>query len=494
MHLKNLSINKIYVFILGYLYLPIFIFLLGWTSIFISVPVLVFSLIAIYFATKKIYNENMKKTSSDFCEILIVFFIFFLFFVLVGHSDLFAQDFDWHKHHAIFNDLLNYEWPVVYKNDSMLTYYLGQYIVPSLIGKIFHSSLVMIWSIPIWNAAGLTLVYSVLVFLLKAETKKRKTCIVLFMLLWGGCTGVGTIVFHLIDSGTIKLLPDSFKWIDLENVRIHFASNYDALYGAFQHVIAPWLVTCFFLGNRKHVESYLMLAIPLMFSATFAFVYFIPILVFFAFWYLSKTHIKEFIKSLFGIGNLFMIPIAGVLIIYFAGNVFSEKPNNVGFELFDIIDNLLFYLIFILTEFLLYCVFLLKRNIKNPIFYIALIELIIIPFFKMGLFNDLCSRGSIPARFILMFLCIEYYFSRPKKEWRLYGLTLMLSLSVFLTGGQIAYNFARTIYSWNDKAFLADKYKTLDDFYDNPDIRIDEAYNYFTPNYQQSIFYNIAKK
>ncbi|MBR5179710.1 MAG: hypothetical protein IKW90_13050 [Lachnospiraceae bacterium] len=491
---KNISINKIYISILGYLYLPVFIFLLGWTAIFIALPVLLFALVAIYYATKKIYTEKKDDAYCNAAEMMVAFGVFFLFFVMVGHSDLFAQDFDWHKHHAVFNDLMNYDWPVVYKDGSLLTYYLGQYIVPSFLGKVFNSSIVMTWSIPLWNAIGLTLVYSVLAFLLKAETKKKKISVALFMLLWGGCTELGTIVYHLINSGTIKLLPDSFKWIDIENIRIHFASNYDALYGAFQHVIVPWLVTCFFLGNRKHVESYVMIALPLLFSATFAFVYFVPVLIFFAIWNIRNNLIKDYLKSIFGIGNMFMLPLAGVFCIYFAGNVFSEKPGSVGFELFNIKDNFLFYLVFILTEFLLYSVFLFKRNAKNPLLYVALVELLIIPFFKMGLFNDLCSRGSIPARFILMFLCLEFYFSKPKRNWRVYGLSLMLALSVFITGGQIVYNFSRTVMNWNDKTFLADKYKTLEGFSGNPDIRIDEAYNYFTPDYQQSLFYYIGKK
>lgn len=476
------------------MYLPIFIFLLGWTSIFVALPVLLFTLVAIYYVLRKIYIENKEETCSSFFEILVVFGGFFLFFVLAGHSDLFAQDFDWHKHHAIFNDLMNYEWPVVYKDGSLLTYYLGQYIVPSFLGKVFHSSVVMVWSVPIWNAIGLTLVYSVLVFLLKADTKRKKICIVLFMLLWGGCTELGNFIYHLLHYGTIKLLPGAFKWIDLDNVRIHFASNYDALYGAFQHVIVPWLATCFFLGNRKRVESYILIALPLMFSATFAFVYFVPVLVFFAFWNIRNNLIKDYLKSIFGIENIFMLPLAGVFGVYFAGNVFSDKPGNVGFEIFNIKDNLLFYLLFVLTEFLLYAVFLFKRNVKNPLFYVALVELLIIPFFKMGLFNDLCSRGSIPARFILMFLCLEFYFSKPKRNWRVYGLSLMLALSVFITGGQIIYNFSMTVMNWKDKTFLADNYKTLEGFSGNPGIRIDEAYNYFTPNYQQSLFYYIGKK
>jgi hypothetical protein len=489
----KISINKIYILVVGYLYSPILIFVLGWTKIFVSVPVVIVSSIAIVFAMRKICNENRNEVYISFGEILLAFCIFFLFFIMVGHSNLTAQDFDWHKHHAIFNDLMNYDWPVVYEDGSMLTYYLGQYMVPSFIGKVFNSSIVMTWSIPLWNALGLTLVYSVLVYLLKAQSNKKKICIVLFMLLWGGCTSLGNVIYHFTKSGSIQLIPKSFKWIDMFNVNIHFSSNYDALYGAFQHVIAPWLATCFFIGNQKHIESYVMMALPLLFTATFAFVYFVPILLFFAFWKFSKNHIKDFFNSVFGIGNVFMLPLAGVLGIYLTGNVLSDKPDGVGFSFFNISEHLLFYIVFVFSEFLFYAVFLLKRNIKNPLFYVAIIELLIIPFFMLGLFNDLCSRGSIPARFILMFLFLDYYFSKPKKDWRVVGLSLALAVSVIVTSGEIVSNLSKTFQHWNDKSFLCDDYKSLEGFYGNEEIRSDEAYNYFTPDFRQSLFYNIAK-
>ena len=96
---SKISISNIYIAIVAYMYFPLFLFVLGWTAIFVSIPVVTVTSIAIVFSMRKIYNENRNEIYMCFGEL---FLVFFLFFILVGHSDLAAQDFDWHKQHAGF--------------------------------------------------------------------------------------------------------------------------------------------------------------------------------------------------------------------------------------------------------------------------------------------------------------------------------------------------------------------------------------------------------
>ncbi len=490
----HININYIYISLVAYLFIPLFIFLLGWTNPLISIPIIAVTSLGIFFSIREIFGENKGIVCCNLTDLLIFFIGFFLFFVVAGHSDLFAQDYDWHKHHAIFNDLQNYQWPVVYENNTMLTYYLGQYITPSFIGKVFHSSTVMKWMIPVWNAIGLTIVHTVICFLLKIDTFSKKFLTFFLILLWGGLTNIGSAIYSSIHLDSFDIIAGDFKWIDLENFKIHFASNYDALHDAFQHVITPWLAVCFFMGNKNHYESYVMLSVPLMFSATFGFIYFAPILLVFALWNLRKSKFSKWIKSILSPGNLLMLPVAFVFLTYFYDYLLEEKPNNVSFGITDFSPNFDFYLIFIVVEFLAYSLLLFKKNIRNPLFYIINIELLIIPFFSLGMFNDLCSRGSIPARFILMILCLEFLFTESRKKWCFRGLVILLSLSIIFTGGQFCYHMYKTYKNWNDKEFLSDDFKTLEGLAGNPAIREDEAYNYYTFDYTNSLFYKIAKK
>lgn len=492
-----MSANKLYSGIIIYLYLPLIVFMLGWVSPVVSVPVLIISIIGIFFAMKNVWNDNKSKIIPvSVLEIGLIFVLFIFFFIFVGQGDLFPQDFDWHKHHAIFNDLLNYSWPVVYDNDSMLTYYLGQYIVPAAIAKIlFHSNLVMRIMIPVWNALGLLLVYIFMVSFLNAETKVKKLGIILAVIFWGGGTNWGNIVYRIAGHETIGMLDGQYKWIDIERIRIHFASNYDACYGAFQHVISPWVACSFFVGNRKNTETYVMLALPLMFSATFGFVYFAALLLFFAIYDLVKDkRFKEWIKTIFSKGNLLLLPMAAVVLIYLAGNFLGEKPSAVGVRIIPMTGYMDFFIIFVLCEFLGYAIFLFKRNKRNVMFYAIIIELLIIPFISLGLFNDLCSRGGIPARYILMLLCIEQIYNSAQKDWCYVGLATLLVIAALNTEVQICAHIDRTIADWKEKSYLKDDYKSFEGYAGNPDIRVDEAYNYFTLNYSDSLFKKIARK
>jgi hypothetical protein len=248
------------------------------------------------------------------------------------------------------------------------------------------------------------------------------------------------------------------------------------------------------MGNKKHYESYVMIALPLLFTATFSFVYFVPILLVFALWNLKNTKFFEWLKSIFSAGNLLMLPMALILFIYFYSYLIIDKPDSMGFKINTFNDCFDFYIIFVIVEFLAYSLLLFKSNKHNPIFYIINIELLIIPFFSLGLYNDLCSRGSIPARFILMLLCLEFFYKSSFKNWRVWMLALFLICSILLTAYQFYTHMGRTYFQWKDKSFLSDNFKTLEGMAGNPDIREDEAYNYYTLDYDDSVFYVIARK
>lgn len=494
---KKMSANKLYLGIVIYMYLPLAFFLLGWVSPVVSVPVLLITIAGIFFAMKNVWNKNKDRMIPvSVLETGIVLLLFIFFFVFVGQGDLFPQDFDWHKHHAIYNDLLNYKWPVVYENDSMLTYYLGQYIVPAAIAKVlFHSNLVMRVMIPVWNALGLLFAYIFMVSFLNAGTKLKKLGIILAIFFWGGATNWGIMVYKMLGHETGGMLDGEYKWIDLERIRVHFASNYDACYGAFQHVITPWAACSFFMGNRKNYETYVMLALPLMFSATFGFVYFAALLVFFAIYDLiADRKFNEWMKNIFSKGNLFLLPMTVVILIYLSGNFLGDKPSGVGFQIIRASDYVDFFIIFILCEFLGYAVFLFCRNKKNVMYYAIVIELLIIPFLSLGLYNDLCSRGGIPARYVLMLLCMEQIFNSGKKDWSYMGLVTLLVIAALNTEVEISAHIDRIIEEWEEKSYLKDDYKSFEGYAGNDSIRADNAYNYFTLNYSDSLFKRIARE
>ena len=68
------------------------------------------------------------------------------------------------------------------------------------------------------------------------------------------------------------------------------------------------------------------------------------------------------------------------------------------------------YLAFILLEGAIYLFLIWRGNRREPLFYITWIVMAICPLITVGTSVDFCMRGSIPAVFILMVLCIRYLF------------------------------------------------------------------------------------
>lgn len=182
-----MTLSWLYLQIVFYLYFPIIIFLIGWIRPLIAIGVVLISMFGVCFALKEVVCINKKiLVPCKFLEIVFVWVLFAGILIFLGHGDLFPQDFDWHKHHAIFKDLLKYEWPVVYENDSMLTYYLGQYLVPVVIAKLFDKSVfVLNIMIPLWNSYGLLLVYLFLNHYLNLNTRNKKIIVLLVAVFWG---------------------------------------------------------------------------------------------------------------------------------------------------------------------------------------------------------------------------------------------------------------------------------------------------------------------
>ena len=431
-------------------------------------------------------TQNSINTPLQIC---IIFLLFIIFFIVCGHGDLFLQDGDWNKHHAIYYDLMNYHWPVIYQDDTMLTYYIGQYIVPAFLAKLcFHSTIILRCAIVLWNALGLLLVYLYLSEHYQLKKLFNKCLLLLFLLFFGGCFIIGNFIYHL---PSFEWIPQSLKWIDLANIKVHFAPTFDALRGAFQHVLTPWLGCCLFLEYNKKYNAYLLFLLPMIFSATFGAVYFFILL--FAYVIIEMIRTRKFfliLKKLFGKVNLCLLPMTLIICIYLLGNITGEKPSTTGISFINMFAHPKFYLIFTLCEFGLYYLILIKSHARNPIFWITWAELMIIPFISIGIFNDFCSRGSIPLRFFLMLYCFEHINSFGLKNLRSIFIAAVFSCTLLITGYQIL----SQCHPVSNSSQLSDSYKTFEGSAGNSEIRQDNAYNYYTFHVSKSLFGKILNK
>lgn len=147
---------------LTYLYIPICLFLWTWTRPLVAVPAIAVSLFTVY----RLFNRFAAANTERDVQItpgMLLFLIVFLFAVAVicGWGDFMLQSGDWYKHNALLQDMTYHSWPVFYQDavtPSMLTYYIGQYLVPAAVGKLFCSAQVTEIMFMLWGVVGLLLV------------------------------------------------------------------------------------------------------------------------------------------------------------------------------------------------------------------------------------------------------------------------------------------------------------------------------------------------
>ena len=186
MSIKNLKL-------ISYLYLilPVIVFVIGWCKPIFSIPIT----IALLFVFKLTYNQY-KKQNENFIsknKTIIIFIFMILVCVLAGHGGLFYQSSDWDCRNAIFRDLINFDWPVYYeKSDSALVYYIGQWMVPAVIGKLFgFISPDVAWvkgniALLLWDAIGVTLAILWVIKILKIHKKRDIILAIIVFLFFSG--------------------------------------------------------------------------------------------------------------------------------------------------------------------------------------------------------------------------------------------------------------------------------------------------------------------
>ncbi len=89
-----------------------------------------------------------------------------------------------------------------------------------------------------------------------------------------------------------------------------------------------------------------------------------------------------------------------------------------SFAVYPQFKTLTCYIFFILFEVLFYFIVMGTDARQYKFYWIVLAELILIPLYKMGEWNDFCMRGQSHHCFYLWYLCVQYLFDKnpPAKK------------------------------------------------------------------------------
>ncbi len=475
-----------------YIYLGIAVFFLGWVRAIFAIPALLLlgSCLWRHWGTLREREERRRESLVIHWGTLAAAGVFCIFLCLVaGQGAFFVQAGDWEKHNFVLNDLVVSRWPVCYHNDdsdAMLTYYIAQYLVPALFGKVFSSFRAAEVALLVCNVVGILGVLLLVFRVVRADTGKKRVVSALIFALFGTCLFLGKALYGATGIGSADI-SGAREWIS-NSYQLQYRTLFTCLRWAFPQAVVPWMATLLFLEEHKNVRVYALIAAPLVLYATFPLVgiaaLMVGVVLSRAF---TEKDLKALAKEVFSPSNVAVAVAFLIPVVYILGNLSGEKVPEVGFAHVDFGINATVYFCFV-AAFLVYTVVIFEMYKKDLLFYLVNISLLILPFFRMGIFNDFTMSVSIPAVFLLMVFVLKALFAysreAAKRPGRLAVLALLISLGAVYPAQEMAEVVKAPI------SFAGAMPGSLDDWARRDgSVGAAEAYNYFAYDHEEQLFY-----
>lgn len=413
-----------------YLAAPLLIFFAS----FIRPEVALLSCSLILFLISEIMRQThgIRRLTPDW-QLLYLLCVAVVWVWLSGGIGPVHQNDDWYKHHQIVEVLTTHPWPVVMDLGSTgvvaLRYYIGWYLVPSMLLKFTGSGL-QVHLIAAWSALGIFILF----VLLRSIVPNRQGTIAvpLVFVSFGGADFIGTYL--------TKIAPLPIYHFEWWVGWIQYSSNTTALFWAPQHAISAWLGMALLMrfGYRAAPIPYLglLMSATLLWSP-FSAIGLAPFLI--------VAAVRHGIRNVFtdlrlaASTALLALPV-GLYLIAGAGRI----PHGFIETIPCILDRPCFswasYPVFLLLEVSLPLgLLLLRKDVDRVILIVAGITLFLIPFYKMGMANDFAMRVSLPSLALLGILCAKVIISGPKFHSIVIAIVLLLALPTAV--GEIARGF-----------------------------------------------------
>lgn len=487
--MKKINVDKIFVGLsLTYLILPICIFLFGWLK---AVYAFIFSLFFIYLAYRLLNSfsdEVFLFKKKDIIYWLLVIIILFIWVYFSGIGGFSYQNDDFWARNAIFRDLINYDWPVIYDlakepdyvismlgtSEVAFSYYYIFWLPIAFLAKLFNLS---------WEASNILLFLYVIFGLFLTIynlNRKFKRCLYIVPLIFVLFSGLDVIYYYFIN----RILPaiEHIEWYG--NYYFQYSANTTQLYWIFNQSVPLWLLMSLFINMKDN--KYLLSLCALCFAySPWAMIGLLPYMAYITF--KKKDNFKEALNLINIVGCLLMLIIFASF--YYCG-IKGSNAFHLSFAYFlnDQPSVIKTYLLFILLEVGLYLI-LIK---KDEYYLVTCLCLLFIPFIQDDSLN-FCMRVSLPSLFMLMFFVIDSLvtinYSKVKK---------IILVVLLLVGAYTSYTeIERSIVNKRDFS----KYMIRDEIYSFGDIRNNNkeaieiiSDQFFAYDYKNSFFFKYLAK
>jgi len=251
--------NRLYLWVYRtsyiYLVLPFIIFCLGWLNIFVGLLLAAFVIVSTYLIFKLI-NKNTFQTPPLKPKLFLVIVLFLgLWLLLSGVGGYAFQNIDHHWRNALFRDLINYQWPVIYgKNElavsnptpQMLVYYIGFWLPAALIGKLsgweIANLVLFLWA---WIGLILTGLH------LLHHYHTRSIWPIILLIFFSGMDIVGIVIRQRMAPlpGFTTLWPP-IQHLENWAYPVQFSSTTTQLFWVFNQALPCWITIALLVTNK----------------------------------------------------------------------------------------------------------------------------------------------------------------------------------------------------------------------------------------------------
>ena len=397
-----------------FLVIPLLLFFAGFTALYIAVPA-VLTILGILYRTRP---RPLSIGLPGWREAVLCAVVSGLFLWACAYLPPFGRSWDWLKHFAVINELARYPWPPINETThTFLRYALGYYLVPGLAARWF-GAWVIVPMVFLETWAGLFLV---LLLLLQKIRPSRPTLFLIVFLLFGGLDLVGWYFFDADHA-----LLSTKEWWAGRNV-FAYEGHATLFLWVPQHALAGMLGTLLVIspdGRPASPKAMGLLGAAVLLWSPFAAIGILP------FALVSVARAWREVFADFGnilCGMVVIVPLMGYLL---AGS--GDIPH--GFNFLNPEFSIARYVGFLTLEVGLYLAALRLhgwRHLRYPVLVVAI--LILLPLYRIGLYNDFTMRTCIPA---IMLLAIAVAATVTEAEGRMW-LPLAVLAAIGMAGSII---------------------------------------------------------
>ena len=382
---------------IGYLGLPVLIFLCGWLTWWAGLPVALL-LLAGSRALWPAQDSGTNRMPFDLSVGLLVVVVAIVWSALGGAGHLFFANFDWTTRDIVLRDLVVGAWPVGYGEfdgaQLLLRAPLGFYLPAAVAGKVFGLGTADP-ALLAWTAIGVALFLALAVS--RVASLRAATVVVLVLVFFSGMDLVGTVLRGGLQLAGHLRITDHLEWWA---ERFQYSSNTTQLFWVPNHALAGWIATALLVRHADRpgfarIVPLVVALVPIWSPLTA-----VGLLPLAGIWWLQQLGKERTLRLIDPVAMAAAVAIAlatGAYLVMGAAEIRSGVTVRAGESLLLYLPH---YLQFVLLEGGILWLLLLALRV-NGLLVVAGLVLLVLPFAAFGPSNDLAMRGSIPALVVL---------------------------------------------------------------------------------------------